>query len=233
MYGGPIGCVVAARLAMSSGYDGSLDHLVYSVPDLARAVDEMEALLGVRPTDGGQHEALGTQNALVRLGPSQYLEIIGPAVDGPTPSVPRPFGIDALAAPTLFTWSVHMTGLEERVAKSRAAGHDPGFILPLSRSTADGETLQWKVAADPGFDGPIVGDGLVPFLVDWGNTVSPAESLPSVCRLVSLRGVHPDPTAIRTRLTALGVDLHVEEGAAPRLIASIETPSGTVELGCA
>src|SRR5262249_11322359 len=58
-----------------------VDHLAYATPDLEKGVAEIERLLGVRATPGGQHPGRGTRNALVSLGPTSYLEIVGPDPD--------------------------------------------------------------------------------------------------------------------------------------------------------
>src|SRR3989442_13632658 len=53
-----------------------VDHLVYATADLDRGIAEVEQMLGVRATLGGQHPAWGTRNTLVGLGRTCYLEII-------------------------------------------------------------------------------------------------------------------------------------------------------------
>src|SRR5215467_15258569 len=89
-----------------------VDHLVYAAPDLNRGVEEIEKLLGVRATPGGQHPGRGTRNSLVALGSACYLEIIAPDPEQPRPAAPRWFGIDDLRASRLVTWAAHGSHLE-------------------------------------------------------------------------------------------------------------------------
>jgi hypothetical protein len=56
----------------------SVDHLVWGGPDLDREIDRLEQWTGVRAVLGGRHPGEGTRNALIRLGPTTYLELIGP-----------------------------------------------------------------------------------------------------------------------------------------------------------
>jgi hypothetical protein len=202
-----------------------IDHLVYAVPDLAAGVAAIAALLGVTPSPGGPHPGLGTRNFLVSLGESSYLEIIGPDPEQPAPSRPRPFGLDRLTGGRLVGWAIHDSDLERRVARSKAAGYDPGPILPLSRQSPSG-LIEWRLTlrSEPG------GDGLVPFVIDWGKTPSPATSATEGCTLRTLRAEHPDPGAISSMLAALGAELDVARGPRPALVARIATPRGDVEL---
>ena len=71
---------------------------------------------------------------------------------------------------------------------------------------------------------------MIPFFIDWGDSPHPAASAPVGGRLIGLRARHPEPALVRGLLAALDLDLDVESGAAPGLMAILETPAGLVEL---
>jgi hypothetical protein len=179
-------------------------------------------MTGVAPAEGGRHPGRGTRNYLVGLGGERYLEIIGRDDEQPPPDGPRPFGVDDLTITRLVTWSIHTKDLDARVEASRAAGYDPGPIEPMSRRTLAGDLLEWRLTG---------GDRrrILPFLIDWGSATHPSADLPTV-ELVSLTGLHPDPTNVREKLAALGATLDIREGAEPSLIAGLDTPNGPVSL---
>ncbi len=52
-----------------------LDHIVVGCADLKFGVTWMTDMLGVGPSGGGEHDLMGTHNALWRLGDA-YLEVI-------------------------------------------------------------------------------------------------------------------------------------------------------------
>jgi hypothetical protein len=64
----------------------ALDHLVVAAQTLSAGCAFVEAQLGVLPRPGGQHVTMGTHNALIGLGPGQYLEIIAIDPDGERPA---------------------------------------------------------------------------------------------------------------------------------------------------
>lgn len=202
-----------------------LDHLILGVLDLEAGVEEFERRFGVRPVPGGSHPGRGTRNALVGLGEGAYLEILAP--DPAQPSTPeRLFGVDRLTAPRLVGWCARADRLAERVARARAAGYDPGDPRPGSRERPDGVALRWTYTAAP----PPEGEGVVPFLIDWGDSPHPSEGLPQLGKLVALRGVHPEPGRAMGLLAAVGVVLPVDQGPEPGLAAAVLTPRGLVLL---
>lgn len=204
-----------------------IDHLVYATPDLEATVAALREDWGIIPTPGGRHTGRGTRNALLDLGDGVYLEIIGPDPDQGPPPQPRAFGIDGLAAARLVTWAAKAPGIDSRVERAKEAGYDPGVVFAMTRATPGGDVLRWKLTRRD----DLPGDGLVPFLIDWGDTVHPSRTSARGCRLVSLTAEHPSPGAVQPILEALAVDLRVDEGPHARLIARIATPRGPRELG--
>jgi len=203
-----------------------VDHLVYATPDMNAGIDTLEQLLGVRATVGGQHPGLGTRNALIALGPSSYIEIIGPDPDQAKPKGPRRFGIDDLKAPTLVTWVAKGAQLERFAADARLHGVDLGEVQSGSRRRPDGVVLSWRYT-DPSV---VVANRLVPYFIDWGTSPHPALTAAKGASLLGLRAEHPDVRRVRNMLNRLGLDLPLQRGAAPALIATISSPKGPVEL---
>src|SRR4030095_15908829 len=142
------------------------------------------------------------------------------------PARARRFGIDELRAPRLATWAAKGSDLEAIVKDARGHGLDIGQVQFGSRKRPDGVLLAWRLTVSPN----LTAGGVVPFFIDWGSTPHPASSLPKGCTLVNLRAEHPDASKVQGWLSALGLNIRVEKGAAPALIATIKTPLGDVEL---
>lgn len=203
-----------------------LDHIVYAVPDVPAAVENLAQRLGVRPAMGGKHSGIGTHNALLSLRETSYLEIIGPDPDQPPPPLPRPFDLDSTPEPRLRTWMAKATNLEQQVENARRLGYDAGTITPMSRTLPDGSRIEWSLAIPP----QPLGDWLVPILIEWRTDRHPAKTSPQGCTLVELYGEHPRPETIRPILNALGVTLDIRQAATPGLVAILATPKGRVIL---
>lgn len=222
---GPMETILASQNA-SDKLISKVDHIVYATPDLNRGVDEIEKLLGIRATAGGQHPGRGTRNALIALGPNAYLEIIAPDPEQPTPDEPRPFGIDGLKESRLVAWFVKSRDLERLRDDAVSKGVTLGKVRSGSRRRPDGSELTWQFT-DPS---TILADGIVPLFIDWGESSHPAATAAKGATLISLRAEHSDTRGVLELLRHLGVDLPVTQGRSPALIAVIEGTRGRVEL---
>lgn len=201
-----------------------VDHLVFRVPDLEAGMDVIEQRLGVRPAGGGVHPGRGTRNALLGLGEGCYLEVIAP--DPAQPETPNSWRFGPpVTAPELSTWAARSALIETQAELARTRGLALGPVQPMSRELPDGSVLRWQLTT-----GDRPGDGLVPFLIDWGRSAHPSATAPAGCRLIALRARHTDPERITGWLAALDLTLPVERGDRAALIAEIETPRGRVML---
>lgn len=202
----------------------SVDHLVYAAPSLDLGMDRIEAMLGQRPTLGGRHPQYRTHNALLSLGGATYLEVIAPdpAVEAPRRGLA--FGLESLGEPRLTTWAMRTDEIAETASSALSVGVGP--VEAGYRQQSDGTILTWRLT-DP-YAMPL--GGAVPFLISWGDTLHPAGSAPPGGELADLRVEHPDADAVRDAFSVLGLKLAVQQGAEFRLVATIQTERGTVEL---
>jgi hypothetical protein len=203
-----------------------VDHLLYATPDLNRGVEEIEKLIGVRATEGGQHPGRGTRNALIAVGPTAYLEIIAPDPEQPPPRTPRLFGMDGLQKSRLVAWAANGSDLGQLTLEAARTGVRLGELSSGSRKRPDGTLLSWQFT-DPR---TVVADGIVPFFIDWGQSPHPAHTAAGGASLTDLRAEHPDAPRVQGMLRQLGLDLFVQSGPTPALIAVIDGPRGPVEL---
>ena len=208
----------------------AIDHLVVAAATLAQGCDWVESGLGVRPQPGGRHVAMGTHNALLRIGPRRYLEVMAIDPDAAPPTRPRWFDLDEprmratlTDGPRLVHFVVRTDDIAALTARSPI---DLGDVIPMSRGDR-----HWRITVPQ--DGHLPGRGLVPTLIAWPDAWHPATALPEQgLSLVALAGEHPDPAPIRAALARLSLDedVKVTYGRSPRLAAMIRTPRGIVTL---
>lgn len=203
-----------------------VDHLVYATPDLERGIREIENLLGVRASAGGQHPGRGTRNALVALGPSAYLEIIGPDPEQPPPAGDRWFGVDALPASRLVTWAAKTDDVDRVHREAAADGIALGPVRSGSRRRSDGVLLSWRLT-EPASD---MANGIVPFFIEWGESPHPSSTAARGAVLVALSAEHPNEELIQRAFRVLGLDVPITHGSDARLTAVIDCPRGRVAL---
>ena len=203
-----------------------MDHLVFAAPDLDEGVRHIETHLGVATSPGGRHAGHGTKNRLVGLGPKSYMEVVGVDLDQPEPNRERWFGLDTLNAPRLVTWCVAVSDLNDLIVRAKLVGLDLGESKKGSRRREDGALLEWQMT-DPWAERA---GGIIPFFIDWGDTDHPGISLPCSSSFCGIRAEHPDPHRVKQWCMALELDIEVSRGDHARLIATLKTPKGLVEI---
>jgi len=216
----------AVAQTKSGGILDRVDHLVYATRDLQAGIDKIEQLLGVRAVAGGPHPGGGTRNALLALGPTTYLEIVGRDPEQPEPKQPRPFGIDQLTEPKLVAWVANGTALEQLVTQAARGGVRLGEVIPGSRQRPDGVLLAWRYTNPE----TVEADRLVPYFIDWGTSPHPARTAARGASLVDLRAEHPDAARVEHMLRQIGLALPVRPGPKPSVVATIDGLKGRVDL---
>lgn len=201
-----------------------IDHLVIAGPELAALGLWWSEAVGQEALEGGAHTGLGTRNMLTGIDESTYIELIGPDLEQPEPTGPRPFGIDDLPGRRLVTFALAVADLRAACAAVSTTGIDPGEPFAMERTRPDGVQLQWRLAfpPDPGLA------GVMPFLIEWGGAAHPAAELPAHIRLTELTLQHPDATKIEKALRSVtGTPWTVRQGP-PSLAARLETPQRSI-----
>ena len=203
-----------------------IDHLVYTAPTLETGIDAIEDILGVRPIEGGRHPQWGTCNALLGLGPGQYLEVIARDPDLPEPAAGPPEVFTTDGAPRLSTWAAKGTDLDQLRQMAARARIELGEVVDGMRRHSSGREFRWQLT-DPFIR---ILHGIVPFFIDWGDSPHPSSLIPPAGTLQKLVLKHPDPSVVSSVLADLGVELEVLPGSSPGLMATIDTPQGMVVL---
>lgn len=206
----------------------TVDHLLLGTSDLDRGIAWVEKLTGVRPAIGGSHPGVGTRNALISLGGRQYLEVIAP--DPAQTTYAFRLDLRTLAEPRLITWAAVTSDIESLARKLKAGGRQLFGPNEGSRARPDGAVLKWRTLGVAGRLGSGEVD-LVPFFIQWAaDSVHPSQDSPQGCTLSAFEITHPDPSVVVAAYRELGLDVPVTSGKESRMIASLDTPTGVVQL---
>ncbi|TGD13687.1 VOC family protein [Brevibacterium sp. S111] len=212
-----------------------LDHLIITVPDLEAGVAAVEEATGLRAVSGGSHTGMGTANFLLGLAPAHwpdgartYLEILGPDPQQEPPADGTlPLDAHLSTGLTLQTWAIHPRAFLAKIAAANSAGIDFGEVKDMARDTADGDRLEWRLTTRS----PLPHAGAQPFLIDWAESVHPAEAALPTLELLEFRVESPEPEAARQVLEVLGAgDAEVRQGPECRLRAKLRGPGGVLEF---
>ena len=146
------------------------DHLVIAAAVLDDGIEFARRTYGLEIPLGGKHDMMATHNAVGRIGPDTYLEVISIDPAAPSPSRTRWFSLDDPAnrrrlendGPRVAHWVCRTDDLAGIVEQ---CSHDIGRILSLTRGS-----LAWQIAVRD--DGLLFEDGLFPTIIQWGERCS-------------------------------------------------------------
>lgn len=199
-----------------------IDHITITAASLEDGSAFVRDILGILPQPGGEHPRMGTHNLLLKLGETQFLEVIAPNPLASLPDRPRWFALDGLSPlsrPSLATWVVRTPDIHTAFM---SASESLGNIEPMSRGS-----LNWQMTISG--DGSLPLGGAAPALIEWHAEVHPASRLQDHGLALSrLELIHPEPNRVSRLLESLRLEgpVSVVSGQTPRLIAYISTPRG-------
>jgi hypothetical protein len=202
-----------------------LDHILWAAPDLGAGQEIIESLAGVAPARGGSHPGFGTRNSLIGLDAGIYLEIISP---DPAQNLAGNRGgrIAALPRPGIATFAIRSDDLEALSAAARREGLSLQGPVAMSRNRPDDVRLDWTILH---LEDSRFGEA-IPFVIDWGSSPHPSESVPAGCQLRSFTVLHPEADELTRLFGALDIPVPVKRAAYPGFVAELATPNGDVVL---
>jgi hypothetical protein len=133
----------------------TLDHAVIAVNELDKAVTDFEAV-GFSVMRGGQHEDMGTSNALILLQDKKYLELLAPTPGKPKEEITfRGIGTGKEGFAGVALLADH---LYDRVRDLNDRGVDVSPMRDGSRVRPDGVRIEWRMA--------MLADTMTPFFME-------------------------------------------------------------------
>ena len=219
-----------------------IDHLVIGASTLADGVDWCERILGITPSQGGEHPLMGTHNRLFSIAtaqyPNAYLEIIAiskEAACARKQGDKRWFDLDDETlqrslkqnGPQLIHFVASTPRALPAIEALASLGIDRGELLAASRMTPQG-TLSWKITVRS--DGQRLMHGTLPTLIEWGDVHPTHHMSTSAVTLQSLTASLPNTDQLSFAYAAINLQgVGVAQGQ-PNLIATLQAQRGLVTL---
>lgn len=168
-----------AAVTGESSVPENLDHLILGCRDLDEGIDFLEKLSGYRAAFGGSHPGRGTRNAILKLGPHSYLEILAP--DPLQNELAWQQKVASLLEPLLVGYAIHQEHLEALAAALRHKGIPCKGPSTGSRARPDGQILRWQTLFYQDDR-----ESLLPFYIDWDErSPHPSSDAPGALSLLS------------------------------------------------
>lgn len=200
----------------------AFDHVILGTADLDAGIRFIQERTGVRAMVGGSHPGRGTRNALVSLGGRHYLEIMAP---DPAQHVEDTRGLRKLTAPRLIGWVVATEDAAALGRRAVDAGIKTNGPEAMSRRRPDGRELRWQMLT--------IGTAvpLIPGFIQWAaDATHPSQDAPPAGTVEALTFEMPNPAEFASLLQKLGINAQAKRGEEPRIVLTLKTPKGRIEL---
>lgn len=180
---------VLAQTDLERPANNYIDHLTLAINDFEAGIEALHGLTGVKPRNLGRDAALGTQSAVISLGPDTFLQIVAPDPKANPELIdpelkPRVLDrIQGLTDLTPFTWAIGTENMERTRLLLRRAGLRTADPVEGSLKKGWGRAMTWDRAWITRPDSRVT-----PQVVQWAKKGKrPQDRAPGACTLTELR----------------------------------------------
>jgi len=142
-----------------------LDHIVFGARSLEEGSNFIEKKLGIKLSEVGYHDFMGTHNRVVKVDKDIYLEVIAIDPSSKPPNENRWFNLDNLILQKKLEYSPQMIGYVIETKDKEILKH---FYTPIEASRGN---YKWNFAMPSLesnlFNKELIENGIIPSLINW------------------------------------------------------------------
>ena len=204
----------------------SIDHIVYVCQDLGYTRAKFQDLLGINIYTGGRHLKKGTHNALFRIGPRQYFELLAPDPERNKDIDLNWLGTDQLENERISRWCIQPDNFQKGISFMNDISKYHYEGIAGSRKKPNGDMLTWKL----GLCNSITETDVFPFLIDWENSAHPSLDMKDECSISKVTLHHACPKKVERICSEFGISSEVISSETPKIEIELLTPRGKITL---
>ena len=142
-----------------------LDHIVFGARSLEEGTNFIEKKLGIKLSEVGYHDFMGTHNRVVKVDKDVYLEVIAIDPSSKSPNQNRWFNLDNPILQKKLEYSPQMIGYVIETKDKEILKH---FCTPIEASRGN---YKWNFAMpnleSNFFNKELIENGIIPSLINW------------------------------------------------------------------
>ena len=142
-----------------------LDHIVFGARSLEEGTNFIEKKLGIKLSEVGYHDFMGTHNRVVKVDKDVYLEVIAIDPSSKSPNENRWFNLDNPILQKKLEYSPQMIGYVIETKDKEMLKH---FCTPIEASRGN---YKWNFAMPSlesnFFNKELIENGIIPSLINW------------------------------------------------------------------